>query len=247
MSDAFRPLPAAGRVFATRRTVRMADAAPGGRLRLDALARFFQEVAEDDVDDSGWREPVGWLVRSYSMYAARYPSLGDELELHTFCSGTGPSWAERTTTVSTTAGPAIQGRAVWVAVDPASGRVMRLGPGFTDRYGASASGRRVSARLTHASSPDGSEVVHPWPLRAADLDAWGHANNVVHWAAVEDVLAATGAVPYRVDVEYRQAVRPEDDLTLRYRTERQLVRMWLTSGDATRASAVVMDGRVKGG
>ena len=33
--------------------MRLADVTPGGRLRLDALARYLQDVAGDDVDDAG--------------------------------------------------------------------------------------------------------------------------------------------------------------------------------------------------
>jgi len=59
----FLPPPAAGRVFTAGYTIRRTDVTPGGRLRLDALARYLQDVAEDDVADSGLAEPYGWLVR----------------------------------------------------------------------------------------------------------------------------------------------------------------------------------------
>src|SRR5215831_9616535 len=48
-----RTEPGTGRIYSTRRIVRSTDVTPSGRLRLDALARYLQIVAEDDVADSG--------------------------------------------------------------------------------------------------------------------------------------------------------------------------------------------------
>jgi len=59
----FLPPPAAGRVFTAGYPIQRTDVTPDGRLRLDALARDLQDVAEDDVADSGLAEPCDWLVR----------------------------------------------------------------------------------------------------------------------------------------------------------------------------------------
>ena len=86
----FLPPPAAGRVFTAGYPIRRTDVTPGGRLRLDALARFVQDVAEDDVADSGLAEPYGWLVRRCALTIRGYPRGGQQLRLATFCSATGP-------------------------------------------------------------------------------------------------------------------------------------------------------------
>src|ERR1022692_2611143 len=95
----FVPDPAHGRVFAVARYVRSSEVTPGGRLRFDALARYLQDAAEDDLADAGWHEPHDWLVRRVSVAIGGYPAHGDPLSLRTFCSATGPRWAARTTTV----------------------------------------------------------------------------------------------------------------------------------------------------
>ena len=100
---AFQARPAAGRVFSTARRVRSTEVTPAGRLRLDALARYLQEAAEDDLADSGWAEPQIWLVRRTAVAIRAFPRIGQRVTLQTYCSGTGPRWAERTTTL---AGPA---------------------------------------------------------------------------------------------------------------------------------------------
>lgn len=56
--ERFRSEPPSGRVYAARRIVRSTDVVPSGRLRLDALARYLQLAAEDDLADSGLTEPV---------------------------------------------------------------------------------------------------------------------------------------------------------------------------------------------
>ena len=118
----FSPEPPSGRVFEGKRTVRSTDVTPGGRFRFDALARALQDVAEDDVAGTGWHAPYGWLLRRCAVTVLGYPELGARLRLRTFCSATGPRWAQRTTTVAGPDGPLIQAVAVWAAVDRASGQ-----------------------------------------------------------------------------------------------------------------------------
>jgi acyl-ACP thioesterase len=91
----FLPLPETGRVFTGGYPIRRADVTPGGRLRFDALARYLQDVAEDDVAETDLREPYDWLVRRYAITIRGYPQRGQRLRLATFCSATGPRWAER--------------------------------------------------------------------------------------------------------------------------------------------------------
>ena len=67
---AFAPRPEAGRVFTVSREIRSTDATSRGRLRLDALARYLQDVAEDDVADAGLRDPQFWLLRRATVSMA---------------------------------------------------------------------------------------------------------------------------------------------------------------------------------
>jgi acyl-ACP thioesterase len=249
-TPAFRPEPASGRVYGSRRLVRSTDVTPAGRLRLDALARYLQAVAEDDLADSGLLGPVVWLVRRCSVVVLNraedppesqprrgFPLMSDRLELRTFCSGTGPRWAERTTTVSGEAGELLQATAVWAAVGRDSGRPVALGDDFMRVYGESAQGRAVSVRLSHPR-PDGSAASRPWPLRAADFDTAGHVNNAVAWAAVEDLLASAGWLPGLAEVEYHRAIMPGCQPLLAAGEEDSAgLRAWLLAGGHVLASA----------
>ena len=191
---------------------------PAGRLRLDALARYLQIAAEDDLAGSGLAgsgltEPVVWLVRRCEVRIRELPAMGERLTVRTFCSGTGPRWAERTTTVSSSDGDQlVQASAVWAAVARADGRPVPLSAEFLRIYGESAGGRTVSARLSHerpGAAATGAAASRPdWPLRAADFDIAGHVNNAVHWAVVEDELAAGGWLPAVAEIEYHRAILP---------------------------------------
>jgi acyl-ACP thioesterase len=206
-AKAFAPDPAHGRVFATAQVVRGADVTPSGRLRYDALARYLQDAAEDDLADVGWDEPYGWLLRRCEVTVRVYPRRGERIGVRTFCSGTGPRWAERTTTLSGPPGDLVQARALWVAITREEGRPCPLGAAFHRVYGPSAGGRQVSARLTLAGPPD-ALAGQPWPLRATDIDMAGHVNNSVHWAAIEHVLAGLTAAPVAAEMEYHRPILP---------------------------------------
>jgi acyl-ACP thioesterase len=206
---AFAADPAQGRLFTTARLVRGTDVTPDSRLRLDTLARYLQEAAEDDVADTGWDTPYDWRLRRCEVAIRGYPRYGDRVSLRTFCSATGPRWAERTTTLAGPGGDLMQGRAVWVAIARADGRPCPLGAEFYHWYGAATGGRQVSARLTHPAPPAGPAAAgRPWPLRASDFDPAGHVGNTVHWAAVEDVLAESAALPVTAELEYYRPVLP---------------------------------------
>jgi acyl-ACP thioesterase len=243
----FRPDPATGRVYLTRRIVRSTDVVPSGRLRLDALARYLQTAAEDDVADSGLAEPVVWLVRRCELRIQALPAMGARLRVATYCSGTGARWAERTSTLSGPDGQQlVQATAVWAAVSRAGGRPVPLSPDFLAIYGESAGGRVVSARLSHprraGAASGGNGAVgdrggRDWPLRAADFDTAGHVNNAVHWAAVEDELAASGWLPDLAEIEYHRAIEP--GCVPRLVTDRgtQESTLWLMDGERLLASA----------
>jgi acyl-ACP thioesterase len=243
----FAPEPAAGRVYAARRMVRSTDVTPSGRLRLDALARYLQLAAEDDLADSGLVGSAVWLVRRCAITVARMPMMGERVTVRTFCSGIGPRWAERTTTLAGPDGDLLQASAVWAAVSRQTGRPVPPGDGFQRVYGDAAAGRTVSARLSHPR-PAGSPAGRAWQLRVADFDTAGHVNNAITWAAVEDVLAGgdfqagagqpgPGRFPARLEVEYHRAILPGCQPRLVTARDDDADVLWLLSGDQVLASA----------
>lgn len=172
--------------------VRLGDVDRRGRMRLDAMARYLQDVAGDDAVD----DPLTWVVRRVSMRIDAWPRLGHTLESKTWCSGAGQRWAER----STTLGP-ITATALWVNVDPKTLLPARLPPEFFETWCRDAP--KISGRLRHSDPPDGVDW-RPWPVRATDLDILDHMNNAAYWHAVEEVLP--DPLPREAEIEYRVPV-----------------------------------------
>jgi acyl-ACP thioesterase len=228
------PIPAHGRTFSTRRHVRLADVDPRGRLRLDAVARFLQDAAIDDVEETGWGMPEHvWFVRQMRIDVMQ-PFVGDgRVELVTWCSGVGTIAAGRRWSLTGDAGGRIEVDSVWIHLG-ADGLPVRIE--HFDIYAASADGRRVSTRAQLPEPPAESRR-WAWPLRATDADLHGHVNNAVYWQAVEHVLDKTGPDPrgpLRARLDYREPIDVDDELEL------------AASADADRlAIGFVVAGRVK--
>jgi acyl-ACP thioesterase len=197
-------LPPEGRVFRHRDRVLLGDVSPAGRARLDALARWLHDAAYDDSRDSGLDDSGVWIVRRLTLTVRRFPRLLDEIEVATFCSGTAPLWAERSSIVSCDGQVAVEAVALWVHLQPDGTRPQPLPAGFDAVYAPSAMGRRVRARLRHPPEPPAGAPSRPWHFRGADLDLAGHVNNAVYWEALEDELvAAEPAAGLNAEIEHR--------------------------------------------
>jgi len=230
----FVPLPLEGRRFATTRRVRLADADPTGRLRLDALARFLQDVGNDDTADAGFDTATPWIARRTAVRATGgWPRIGERLDITTWCGGTGSHWAERRTQLVSPSGT-VDVAATWVHIDEASGRPQRLPQWFQETYAPAAQGRTISARLRFDEPPAGA-TTFTWPLRWADLDVLGHVNNAATWEVVEEAYRRRGAVPVEVALEYGAAIEIDDEVVVHESGDV----VWLVVGGAVRARATM--------
>ena len=185
----------------------IADANGAGRCRLDAISRWLQDVAYEDLIDAGFEGRGAWIVRRTRIRAETFPRFGEDLVLRTFCSGIGRFSAERRTTISGQ-GAAVETVALWICLDPEAGRPMRFPPEFAAVYEESAAGRDANVRLQHPNPP-GSAARRPWRFREAEMDPAGHINNSHYWVPLEEELAA-GPEPDSIDaeVEYRDPAQP---------------------------------------
>jgi acyl-ACP thioesterase len=192
------------RVVQVTSTVGLADVRPDTRLRLDALARIVQDVADADLSSAPISHSGFWILRRLSFRIARTPRFRAELDAHTWCTGVGPRWAERTTTLHVGDKLCVEAASLAVHTDPDTGAPAPLPPEFGAVWGENVP--RISARLKHRP-PTVNATRRPWPLRATDIDIVGHVNNAAYWAAVEDELARRGGP--RVDtaeIEFRSGL-----------------------------------------
>ncbi|HQU26531.1 MAG TPA: thioesterase [Acidimicrobiales bacterium] len=221
------------RRYVAAATVRLGDVDPSGRVRVDALARYLQDVATDDWNDTGLTTESDdvWLVRRTALRrvaGAAWPGYLEGLELATWCAGTGPAWAERRTDVLVGGVAVIETVALWVPTD-LEGRPVRMRESFFGVYGEPARARRVSSRVG-VPPMTARAARRPWPTRRSDLDVVGHVNNAAAWEAVTEVVPGPLA---SATVIHHGSLELGDDVTL---VEGAGV-AWLAVGDEVRVSA----------
>jgi acyl-ACP thioesterase len=213
--DALVPIPETGRTFRVGYRIRLSDTDATGRLRLDAIARYLQDAATDDVGETGWGAPEHlWVLRSVRI-DVHAPFLADgEVGVVTWGSSFSALAAGRRWSLTGDAGGSIEVDSVWIHLGP-DARPARIGDGF-DGYAQAAQGRVASTKLLLASPPvDGNRRL--WPLRLTDVDRMGHVNNAAYWAAVEQRLAELGVGmrgPLRARLDYRHPIDLGDRVEL---------------------------------
>ncbi|MBA2295270.1 MAG: hypothetical protein H0W16_09065 [Actinobacteria bacterium] len=237
MLDTSLPRPAVGRSFASTRRVRLADMDATGRVRLDAIARFLQDIAIDDVQETGWGTPEHlWFVRRIRV-EVRTPLLEDrELELVTWCSGLAAIAAGRRWSVSGDRGGRVEVDSVWIHLGPDQrpARIESFG-----LYAEATGGRPVSTRL-ELPLPSADVRRTAWPLRATDVDLHGHVNNAVHWQAIEDVLRSRqfdASSPLVAELDYRDPIDLADPLELAVQECTEGLALGFCVGSGVRAAA----------
>jgi acyl-ACP thioesterase len=208
--------PPGARVFSQTLRPGLGDCAPSGRARLDALARWLQDVAYADVEDAGVAQGVVWVLRRARMHVKRFPRFGSHFRLSTFCSGLGRMWAERRTTITLLGAEEsdVEAVSLWVHLDPEGRRPMPLSETEIATYGGAAAGRKVTARLRHPL-PQAVQKRFPWHFRATECDLAAHINNAAYWQPLEEeILYGSDPDALDVEIEYRTPAQPGEKIVL---------------------------------
>ena len=185
-----------------------------GRLRLDAVARFLQDTAIEDVAETGWGMPDHlWFIRRIEL-EVDVPFLDDRsVEVVTWCSGIAAIAAGRRWSLRGDAGGRIEVESVWIHLG-ADARPARIAD--FDLYAEAAEGRPVSTKID-LPKPPSSATRLTWPLRSTDVDLHGHVNNAVHWQAVEHRLTHLGfdvERPLTARIDYGEPLSLDDAVQL---------------------------------
>ena len=233
------PKPTSARTFSESRRIRLSEMDAEGRLRLDSIARYLQDVAVDDVDETGWGAPEHlWVLRSIRMggsdAVARRPRGGAHHVVQRVGDGGGRQ--------EDVAGrrPRRKGGARQRLDPPRAGR--RAGPdrGLRRLCGIGRRSDRLDA--TRAAAPPSDARRRPWETRASDIDLFGHVNNAVYWQGVEGRLRDRGIdprAPLVARLDYRHAVDLGEVVELAEFSEGGGCGVAFVSGDVLKAVALV--------
>lgn len=220
------------RRFASRRPIRLSDTDANGRLRLDAVARYLQDVASDDWADAGFESSESiWVVRRTELTVEQPFADDDSVALETWCSGVAAAAASRRYSLTGDHGGRIEAESVWIHLDRQL-RPLRLPESFREVYGPSAEGHGVATRFTLPAPPADTHGER-WPLRRTDEDRLGHVKNAVYWVPLEEQFGSD--VGHAV-LEYRKPVDVGDDALL----VRDGSQLWITVGGEVRAAAAIL-------
>ncbi len=225
------PITDEGRHFAQEYRVRLGDVDARGTLRVDGVARYLQDIATDDWEDTGVASSDVWVVRRTSLRlapGARWPSYLDYLRFVTWCGGVGGAWAERRTNVYVNDELRLEAVAIWVPTDH-DGHPVRMRPSFFGAYGEGVKARKVSGRVVTPPLPPNAPR-RPWPLRRSDVDIVGHVNNAALWKAVYEFVRDEHR---SITVIHHGSVEWGDDVILAWAEDQ----LWLVVGDEIRVSA----------
>jgi acyl-ACP thioesterase len=197
-------------------------------VRLDALARWLQDVALADVVDAGLGETALWVVRRSRIAVRRFPRFGEEASARTWSSGVGRMWAQRRSTITTSGGGHVEAVALWVHLDPVTIRPMPITEAEMVVYGPSADGREIRPRLRHPAPPPAPADSRTWDFRTTELDVADHINNAAYWTPLEDELLRDGGAEPEleaidVEVEHRTPAQPGPHTVLGEGTHRWIV------------------------
>ena len=239
------PIDGPGRRFSSRRSVRLGDVDPANELRFDAIARYAQDVANDDALDAALPNALNFVVRKTVVEVGQPAEFREELEIVTLCNGVGSRWAGRQTHISGGAGADIAISTVWVHVDPDTARPQRLSEHFTNTYAESACGLKADARLHHPPLPEPAPPTSiDWPFRRVDLDLLDHVNNAVYWSVVEALLAEARVARrgLRVELEYKAPAPPNRHATAFWHRSNDDYTVWLQDSESAEVYATAQLG-----
>lgn len=241
LDEELTPRPSVGRAFSAERRVRLGDVGPRGRLRLDAAARFLQDISNDDVIEADLEGAMAWVVRRTRIDVHAFPVFRENLSLTTWGSAIGARWASRRIEVRGDRGGHLEAEALWVHLDIESGMPRKLPDSFVDLFGEAAEGRTIRARLHHGPVAAHAERAFDWPLRFADVDLMGHVNNAISWAIVEEELAQRSDLrtQIRAEVEHPGPIDPGQQVAVHVARHDDGVELWALADGQVATTAQV--------
>lgn len=247
--------------------VRTGDVDQDMRVRLDAVARYLQDVANDNLEATEFSatDPF-WIVRRTIIDVIEPVTWPGTVTAQRWCGALSTRWTNmrvrltaehETNRFNPRPRPPglIETEAFWINVNE-KGVPSRLSDEAFTMLSAMTDEHRLRWRsMNPEKAPDASQIDFPdreHVLRITDFDPFKHLNNAAYLEAVEDELVEHPDLvdgPHRVVIEYLRPIVPGTRLILRRVREGDRLNVWLMipgTGDELVVAASVVVGPIPG-
>ena len=177
-------------VFERQWQLRAGDVDRLGRLRLDGVVRYMQDMGQDHLREKGFDDvhPL-WIVRRSMVDMIGPIEFKDTLRLRRWCSGASNRWCEMRVRIEGRRGGLIESEAFWINFNRETQGPARIADDF------------MGALLC--------------TTEVNDIDLFDHVNNSVYWKVVEEYLGPYPELqeaPLRVTIEHDAPIAYGDRL-----------------------------------
>jgi len=204
-------------VFEQQWQLRAGDVDRLGRLRLDGVVRYMQDMGQDHLREKGYDDvhPL-WIVRRSMVDMIGPIEFKDTLRLRRWCSGASNRWCEVRVRIEGRRGGLIESEAFWINFNRETQGPARIADDFMDALLQTTTVNRLrwKAYLAAGSRADADEI-REFPIRVSDIDLFDHVNNSVYWKVVEEYLGPYPQLqeaPLRVTIEHDAPISYGDRL-----------------------------------
>ncbi|WP_132992185.1 acyl-[acyl-carrier-protein] thioesterase [Gordonia zhaorongruii] len=240
---------AGARCFSTEYAVRTGDIDQQMRVRLDALARYLQDAANDNlaVTEFADTDPF-WIVRRTVIDVIEPLTWPSDIRVERWCGSMSTRWTNMRVSLIGDAqtnrfnpderpGGHVETEAFWINVNE-QGMPSRISDVALDILTEMTDEHRLRWKaMNPEKAPAPSELALPdreHVLRITDFDPFKHLNNAAYLEAVEDELVEHMDLlegPHRAVIEYLRPIAPGTPITIRRRRDDDRLLVWfLTPG-----------------
>jgi acyl-ACP thioesterase len=204
-------------VFERQWQLRAGDVDRLGRLRLDGVVRYMQDMGQDHLREKGYDDvhPL-WIVRRSMVDMIGPIEFKDTLRLRRWCSGASNRWCEMRVRIEGRRGGLIESEAFWINFNRETQGPARIADDFMGALLCTTEVNRLRWKAyMKAGSREDADEIWEFPIRVSDIDLFDHVNNSVYWKVVEEYLGPYPELqeaPLRVTIEHDAPIAYGDQL-----------------------------------
>ncbi|GAC56531.1 hypothetical protein GOHSU_08_00590 [Gordonia hirsuta DSM 44140 = NBRC 16056] len=231
--------------FSETYRVRTGDIDQDMRVRLDGLARYLQDVANDNIAPMEYAQTDPyWIVRRTVIDVLEPITWPSDFTAERWCGALSTRWTDmrvrlRATSQTNKFNPEprpdglVETVAFWINVNE-QGMPSRISDGMYEFLTSMTDEHRLRWRATNPETPPAPEDLElpdrEHVLRITDFDPFKHLNNAAYLEAIEDELVAHPDlldVPHRMVIEYLRPITPGTPITLRRKRIDDCLYVWM--------------------